>query len=196
MCEMPESTKETGKSVRQLLVIAALMVIGYTCVHTLRFTIGSINFILVCTFYAVPILAIPPVLRLHKRARTWGLVLLAPVLFLSSFLLLFTLFIVGLLGSSERTEPLQTFQLGSSTIELQRYDYGGAVGVHGLNLEQRRLICHGLYVVRSVDFFESAMQGTLSVEGPYRVRVHAKGNYYSNDYEVDRVYSLKPWVYF
>jgi len=46
MCEMPESTKETGKSVRQLLVIAALMVIGYTCVHTLRFTIGSINFIL------------------------------------------------------------------------------------------------------------------------------------------------------
>jgi len=162
------------------------------CVLQLGRSISS----LVCTFYAVPILAIPPVLRLHKRARTWGLVLLAPVLFLSSFLLLFTLFIVGLLGSSERTEPLQTFQLGSSTIELQRYDYGGAVGVHGLNLEQRRLICHGLYVVRSVDFFESAMQGTLSVEGPYRVRVHAKGNYYSNDYEVDRVYSLKPWVYF
>jgi hypothetical protein len=65
-----------------------------------------------------------------------------------------------------------------------------------LNLEQRRLIVPGLYMVRSVDFFDSAREGTLSVQGLYRVKVHAKGNYYSNDYEVDKVYYLKPWVYF
>ena len=51
-------------------------------------------------------------------------------------------------------------------------------------------------MVRSVDFFDSAREGTLSVQGLYRVKVHAKGNYYSNDYEVDKVYYLKPWVYF
>ena len=72
---------------------------------------------------------------------------------------------------------------GDSTIELrQRYENGGAVGIHGLNLEQRRLIVPGLYMVRSVDFFDSAHEGTLSEEGPYKVRVIAqKGNYDSNN---------------
>ena len=122
--------------------------------------------------------------------------LFVPVLFLSSFLLLFTLIFDGIHGRSERTEPLQTFQMGSSTIQLQRYENGGAVGVRGLNLEQRRLIFPGLYVVRSVDFFDSERQGDLALEGPYRVRVYAEPNHDGNDYEVDKVYSLKPWVYF
>src|SRR6202008_3428505 len=113
-----------------------------------------------------------------QRPRVWGWILLAPLLLFSSFLLLGTV----IFGGTERTATLQTFQLGSSTIELQRYENGGAVGVHGLNLEQRRLIIPGLYMVKSVDFFDSAKEGKLSVEGPYTVRVHARGNYYSNDY--------------
>jgi hypothetical protein len=196
MCEMPESTEEMGRSVRQLLFSAALMGIGYTCIHALSFTNRAFHLIFACAVYVIPFLAIRPVLRLHGRPRTWGLILLTPLLVLSSFLLLGTVVFDGLLGGSERTKPLQTFQQGSSTIQLQRYENGGAVGVRGLNLEQRRLIVPGLYVVRSVDFFDYAKEGTLSVEAPYRVRVHAKGNYYSNDYQVDKVYFLKPWVYF
>jgi hypothetical protein len=196
MCEMTEFKRETRNSVRQLLVIAALMVIGYTCIRTLSFTIEALNFLFVYAFYLIPLLAIRPVLRLHRQPRIWGLILLTPLLLLTSFLLLFTVVFDGLLGPSERTQPLQTFQQGNSTIQLQRYENGGAVGVHGLNLEQRRLIVPGLYLVRSVDFFDSAWDGALSEDGPYRVRVHAKGNYDSNKYEVDRVYSLKPWVYF
>lgn len=65
-----------------------------------------------------------------------------------------------------------------------------------MNLEQRRLIVPGLFAVRSVDFFDFAYDGTLSVEGPNRVRVHAKGDYYNKEHEVDKVYSLKSWVYF
>jgi len=195
MCEMAESTNETRKSVWQLLGIAALMVIGNSGVHALRFTVGALNFVLECAFYALPILAIPPVLRLHKRARTWGLIFLIPLLLLSLCSLLFQ-FGDGFFGSLERTELVQTFQLGSSTIQLQRYENGGSVGIHGMNLEQRRIIFPGLYIVRSVDFFDSARDGTLILEGPNSVRVRAKGNYYSNDYEVDKVYSLKPWVYF
>jgi len=193
---MTESTKAVGRSIQQLLVIAALMVIGYTCTRTLRFTVDVLNLIFHCVVYTIPFLAIRPVLRLHRRPRIWGLILLSPLLLLSSLYLLGTVVFEGLLGATEHREPLQTFQQGSSTIQLQDYEYGGSVGVHGLNLEQRRLIVPGLYLVRSVDFFDDAREGTLSVEGPYRVRVHAKGNYDSNDYQVDKVYDLKSWVYF
>jgi hypothetical protein len=196
ICEITESSTQTRRSVRQLLLISALIGIGYACIRTLSFTVGFLNFVFVCAFYATPLLAIRPVLRLQRRPRIWGLVLLSPVLLLSSFLLLGKLVLDGILGGTERIQVLQTFQEGRSTIQLQRYENGGAVGIHGLNLEQRRLIVPGLYVVRSVDFFDDAFEGTLSEEGPYKVRVIAKGSYNSSDHEVDRVYSLKPWVYF
>jgi hypothetical protein len=196
MREMAESTKVTRNSVLQLLFLAALLVIGYIVVHTLRFTVGALNFIFECAYYIIPLLAIRPVLRLRRRPRIWGLILLSPLLLLSSFLLLGTVVFDGLLGGSERTEPLQTLQQGSCTIQLERYENGGALGIHGLNLEQRRLIVPGLFLVRSVDFYDYAYEGTLSVEGPYRVRVHANGVYDRKDFQVDKVYDLKPWVYF
>ncbi|HEY1209918.1 MAG TPA: hypothetical protein VGE85_11160 [Terracidiphilus sp.] len=180
----------------QLVVLAALMVIGYTVVHTLRFTVGALNFFFECAFYIIPLFAIRPVLRLRRWPKIWGLILLSPLLLLSSFLLLGTVVFDGLLGGSERKQPLQTFQLGNCTIQLERYENGGALGIHGLNLEQRRLIVPGLYMVRSVDFFDYAYEGTLTVEGPYKVRVHAKEVYDRKDYQVDKVYDLKPWVYF
>jgi hypothetical protein len=193
---MFKSPVQTRRSVWKLLLIAALLAIGYACSRTLRFEAESLNFISACAFYVVPFLAIRPVLRLPRWPRRCGLILLAPLLLLSSFLLLFKLVVNGLLGSTEHTETLQKFQQGSSTIELQRYEYGGAVGVRGLNLEQRRLIVPGLYVVKTVDFFDYAHEGTLSVEEPYTVKVHAKGSYDDSKLEVDRGYSLKPWVYF
>jgi hypothetical protein len=193
---MTESTNKKGNSVRQLMVIAALMVIGYVCIRTLSTTVATLNFTFVSAFYAVPFLAVRPVLRLRRKPRMWGLILLTPLLLLSLFLLLGKLVFDGLLGGSERTEPLQTFQLGRSTIQLQRYENGGAVGVRGLNLEQRRLVLPGLYLVRSVDFFDYAKEGNLSVEGPYKVRVHARGDYYSYDHEIDKEHILKPWIYF
>jgi hypothetical protein len=193
---MAESTTKTRNSVLQLLVIAALMVIGYACIHTLRSTVGAFNFFFVCGFYVIPFFSIRPILRLSLRPRIFGLILLSPFLLLSSFLLLFHIVSVGPGWATEFTQSLQTFQQGSCTVELERYASGGAVGIHGLNLEQRRLIFPGFYLVKSVDTFDSAWEGTLSVEGPYKVRVHAKGNYSSNDYQVDKVYDLKPWIYF
>jgi hypothetical protein len=193
---MPESVNATSKSARQLLVIAAFTVVVYVCARTLRFTFEPLNFVIGCAWLALPLMAIRPILRLRRPLKVWGIVVLAPLLSLLSLLLVFRVVFDGLLGGTERTEPLQTFNRWGSTIELQRYENGGAVGYYGLNLEQRRLIAPGLYMVRSIDFFNDAREGTLSVVGPYRVRVHAKGSYYSNDYEADRIYSLKPWVYF
>lgn len=187
---------QARKSIVQLLMIAALMGIGYACIQTLSFANETLNFFFVCAFYSLPLLAIRPMLRLRARPRFWGFVLLTPLLLLSSCGLLFTVACDGPGWSATRTEPLQSFQLGNNTVQLQRYERGGAVGVHGLNLEQRRLLVPGLFVVRSVDFFDNAYEGSLTVEGPYKVRVHAKGSYSNNDYEVDKVYFLKPWVYF
>jgi hypothetical protein len=193
---MHESTQGTWKSARQVLAIAALWAIGYALVHTLRTTAEAMNWVFVYAWLALPFLAIRPVIRMQRQPKIWGFILLTPVLLVSGFLLMGTVVFYGLLGPSENKEPLQTFQEGSSTIELQRYENGGGVGVHGLNLEQRRFIVPGLYLVRSVGFFDDAREGTLSQVGPFRVKVHAKGSYYSNDYEVDKSYTLKPWVYF
>jgi hypothetical protein len=141
-----DQRNELSKSVRQLLVIAALVVISYLCARSLRFTFEPINFILGYAWLALPFLAIRPVIRLRGAPRVWGLIVLSPLLFLSSLLLVGKIVFDELLGGREHIEPLQTFQQGSSTFELQRYEHGGAVGVRGLNLEQRRLIVPGLYM--------------------------------------------------
>ncbi len=193
---MAESPNQTRRSVLQLLLIAALMGIGYTCIQTLRFTSEWLNFIFVCLFFATPFLAIRPVLRLRKWARVLGLVLLFPLVSLSSLMLLFTVGCDGPGWSLEREDHVQILQLGSSTIKFERYENGGSIGVHGMYLEQRRYIVPGFYVRKSVDFFDWAREGTITVEGPYTVRVHAIGNYYNQDYQTDHIYTLKPWVYF
>ena len=192
---MSTLTKEMGKPVRQLLVLAVVMALGYTCRYAFRFTVGALNQIFEIAFLLVPFLAIKPMLRLRSWFRALGFVLLIPVLLLLSLLVLGTI-IFGTGDRSEMREPLQAFQQGNSTIELGEYDYGGSVGVHGIYLEQRRHIFPGLYLVRSIDFFDSAQRATLSVDEPYRVRVHAEGNYYSYDVRTDKVYLLKPWLYF
>jgi hypothetical protein len=184
---MAEFRTHPRRSILQLLLIVALMGIVYTAMHMLDFRLRVLNVLLQCAFCLLPFLAIQPVRRFQPRPRFYGLILLAPLLCMSACVGTFAV------GSDEPlTEPLQTFQEGDGTVQLQRYENGGAIGVHGINLEQRRLIVPGLFLVRSVDFFDFAYEGTLTSEGPYRVRVHAKGS----KYEVDKVYSLKPWIYF
>lgn len=175
----------------QLAGLAALLIVGYMGRGVLRFTFGPLNSITGFAYRMIPLFAIRPVLRLRRPFKILGMIILTPLLLL---LLLSIPFKV--LGGREHIEPLQTFQIGSSTVQLERYDYGGGVGVHGLNLEQQRLILPGVYLARSIDFFDSALEATLSLEGPSHVRVRGKGNYYSYDHVIDRAYLLKSWVYF
>jgi hypothetical protein len=88
MDEVNKSTEKTAQSVRELLAIAAVLVIGYCCRQMLRFTVDALNSILACVFYAIPFLAIRPIVRLRQRPRIWGWVLLSPLLLLSSLFLL------------------------------------------------------------------------------------------------------------
>ncbi len=79
---MAESATQTRRSVRQLLLIAALMGIWLRLYSHAEFTIGFLNFVFVCAFFATPLFAIRPVLRLQPKPRIWGIVLLTPVMLL------------------------------------------------------------------------------------------------------------------
>jgi len=74
---------------------------------------------------------------------------------------------------------------------------GGAIGPHGVSLEQRRSILPGIYLVKSLEYFEGAREGTLSWTGPDRVALFIPtSGYYQNQKNIRREYSLKPWLYF
>ena len=188
----------TGNSVRQLLAVAALMAVGYVCYRTLRFTNGGLNLVFVCAFLLVPLLAIRPVLRLRGWRRVLTTILLTPFLALSLLLLLMTAAfnVPAFIEHRELSRELSSVQQGHYSIHLLWQETaGGALGPHGIGLEQRIFIFRSLYTVKYLDYFEGAHQGSLSVEAADKVRLriarHANWNR-----EVDRVYALKPWVYF
>ena len=55
-------------------------------------------------------------------------------------------------------------------------------------------IVPGLYVVKPLDFFENAHEGSLSADGAGKVKLHIPQN--AGHQEVEKVYSLKRRVYF
>ena len=190
-----EQAVDTGKAVRRLLILIAIMLVGYACIEMFHFAASWGNSIFVCAYLTVPFFAIQPLRRLSQPFKALAVVILIPVLLLSVVNL--TLSMLDALDPDlKRIEPLQTVQQGHSSVQIGRYEHGGAIGVRGIYLEQQRSVLPGLYLVRSIDAFEYAHEATLSVDGPYRVRVHAKGSYNDAHLLVDRVYSLKPWVYF
>ncbi|MDQ2840232.1 MAG: hypothetical protein M3Y72_04170 [Acidobacteriota bacterium] len=192
---MIEQAKDTRKSVRRLLILIAIMLVGYACIEMFRFGASLGNLIFVCAYLIVPFFAIQPVRRLSQPFKALGYLLLTPVLVLSVMNLSVSI-LDALVPNLNRIAPLQTIQQGRSSVQIGRYEHGGAVGVRGVYLEQRRPLLPGLYLVRSVDAFAYAHEATLSEDGPYRVKVHAIGSYEDTHSAVDRIYSLKPWVYF
>jgi len=189
--EQSESTRATRRGFTWLLTALIVVAIGYRCDGMLRFTVPALNLIIGFVLYASPFLVIWQVRRMPRPAKIWAKVILVPLLLFSSLLLL-----SRVIFNAEHTRTVEIVQQGGSTIELRDYENGGSVGVHGFNLEQRRLIFRGLYLVKCVDFYDDAREGSISVEAPFTIRVHVRGNYHSDDYQTDRIYHLKAWVYF
>jgi hypothetical protein len=66
-----------------------------------------------------------------------------------------------------------------------------------VSLEQRRTILPGIYAVKSLDYFEGASEGSISFVGPDRVSLFIPiADYKQDQKSVQRMYSLKPWLYF
>lgn len=173
------------------------MAAGYLCIRALRFTNEGLNLAFGCAFLLLPFLAIWPVLRLHGRPRALAAVLLAPVLVLSLLFLFFTVVfdIPAFVQHRELSRELGSVRQGHYSVHLLWEETaGGAVGPHGVSLEQRMFVIRGLYIVKHIAYFDGAYEGSLSAQGPDKVRVHIPKSDFRQ--EVDRVYSLKPMVYF
>jgi len=194
---MIEAADDRRTSVRQLLVLAALIAVGYLCIRALRFTNEGLNLAFVCAFLLIPFFAVRPVLRLRRWPKVLTTILLAPVLALCLLCLLVTVTcdIPAVAKHRELSRELSTVQQEHYSVHLLWQETaGGAVGPHGVGLEQRMFIVPGLYVVKHLDYFEGAHEGSLSAEGADKVRLHIpKSNLHQ---EVDQVYSLKRRVYF
>ena len=185
------------RALRQLVLVAVLTALGYLCIRTLRFTSDGLNVAFVCIFLLIPFLAVRPVNRFRGWAKMLATVFMAPLWTLSVLLLLLqaTCDIPDVVRHVERSRELGSVQQGHYSVHLLWQETaGGAVGPHGVGLEQRMFITHGLYVVKHLDYFEGVSKGSLAAEGTDKVSIHIpKSNMHP---EVDRVYALKPRVYF
>ncbi len=199
---MSDSVPSNRRSnpVRRLVLLTALIVFMYLCMRTLRFTHAGLNLAFGCLFLVLPFFAIKPALRLPRRAKTMTLILLMPLLAFSAFGLLATMVadIPDAIGHVQLSTELCTLDQGQYSVHLAWEETaGGAVGPHGVGLEQRRNIFPGMYAVRYLDYFEGAREGTISFVGPNMVSLYIPIAGYNEDQKnVRRVYSLKPWLYF
>jgi len=153
--QMVSFADEGSRALRQLLLVAALIALGYVCIRTLRFTSDGLNVAFVCAFLLIPFLAIRPVLRFRRWAKVLTTVLLAPFWALSLFLLLFTATcdIPAVVTHRELSRELGGVRQGHYSVHLVWQETaGGAVGPHGVGLEQRMFIVPGLYAVRHLDY--------------------------------------------
>src|SRR4051794_24715875 len=188
---MIEAADDRRTSVWQLLVPVTLMAVGYLCIRALRFTNEEFNLAFVCAFLVIPIFVIRPVLRLRRWPKMLATVTLAPVLAFSILCLLMTIScdIPAVVEHRELRRELSTVQQGHySVLLLRERTAAGALGPHGVILEQRMFIAPGLYVMKYLDYFEGAHEGSLSAEGDDKVRLHIPGS--NLHQEVDRAYSL------
>jgi len=113
---------------------------------------------------------------------------LALGLLLSAVLAYVTSDIPAAVEHRQMSRELGTVQQGGYSVHLAwRETAGGALGPHGVLLEQRRTVLPGLYAVRFLDYFEGASEGSISIAGRDRIELHIP-NTVSHG-EVDRVYS-------
>jgi len=197
---VPVPSDRSSSHVRHLVFLAAVMIAMYLCMRTLRFTHHGLNVAFASLFLSVPLFGIRPALRLRRWPKILALVLLTPLLAISipRLLMMATNDIPDAIGHVQLSRELGSLQQGQYSVHLAWEETaGGAVGPHGVSLEQRRSILPGLYIVKSVDYFEGASEGSLSWVGPNTVSLYIPLAGYDQDQkDLRRVYSLKPWLYF
>lgn len=184
-------------AVRQLLLLIALMGLAYLCIRILRFTNDVLNLVFVCVFLLIPFLGIRPARQLSHWPKLLAAILLYPSLALSLLFLGVTMScdVPAAVKHRELTRELASVRQGSYSVNLLwRETAAGAVGPHGVALEQRLSIASGLYLVKHLEYFEGAREGSLSVVGTDKVRLRIPRT--DGHQEVEKVYSLKPWLFF
>jgi len=138
------------------------MSLGYLCIRTLRFTNDLLNLIFVCVFLVIPFLGIRPVLPLRHWTKWITIILLFPLLAFSFLSLVFMVScdIPAAVQHRELSRELASVHQGHYSVHLLWQETaGGALGPHGLGLEQRMSIAPGLYVRQAFRLFRGSQSG-------------------------------------
>ena len=190
----------SSNPIRHLVFLAALMIVMYLSMRTLRFTHAELNVAFGCLFLLLPLFAIKPALRLSFWAKIVTLTALLPVLAFSfvSLCAMVACDIPAAVNHQQLSRELCALQQGQYSVHLAWEETaGGAVGTHGVSLQQRRNILPGMYLVKFLDYFEGASEGSLSFVGPDKIALYIPiGGYHQDQKDIHRVYLLKPWLYF
>jgi hypothetical protein len=201
LSENDATTDPQPRPVHKLVLLGLAFIAGLVCWRCLWFTQPLLNAFFVVAVLALPFLALRPLSQLPRIPKVIGRIALTPVLILSLLLALVFVACGDLqhrLGKESCVQEVARIdQTGYSVHLLSDLCSGPAVGVT-LLVEQRMPLLPGLYLVRSVDVFDEASEGNLTVVGPNQIRVQVpKGVEGSNcDQRIVRVYQLKPHVYF
>ena len=167
-----------------------------------RFALPPLNYAFVFGVLLLPFLALRPVLQLSRWPRILGCIIIAPILLLS--LLLMATFVAC--GNMEVRhdrkdsciQELGKVEQGSYSVHLLKDCGGGATVSFTVWLEQDMPLVPGLYLFKSLDSFYGAYEGSLTAAGPHQVHLRIPRGVEGSGWheEVDRVYQLKPHVYF
>jgi len=183
---------------RNLLLLAIVFVLGIGCTRWFRFSSAALNYIFGFCVLCVPFLALRPLLQLPRISKVFGFVLISPLLMLCILMALMMTtcgFDLHPYAKGSCLQELQRVEQIGYTVRLIQDECGGPLTGTAVAIEQRIRLLPGLYVVRNVDYIDSASEGRLTVIGPNQVQVHIpKG--YGLPGDIDRTYALKRHVYF
>ncbi len=191
------SWNRRSNPVRQFVGLGLLMAVTFSSIFIFRFANDWFNIAFACLTCVLPFFALVVALRLSPKVRVAAAIVLAPILGISLlFLSMIAIFdIPAAVRHRQLSQELGSIDQGSYSVRLAWEETaGGALGPHGVRLEQRKTIFPGLYAFRTLDYFERSTEGSLSAVGPDRVELHIPDA--SGQPEVTRVYYLKPWLYF
>jgi hypothetical protein len=150
---------------------------------------------------SIPFLALRPLSQLSRIPKVIGRIALTPILLLAVMIALSFVACGDLqLRPQQKScmEELGRVDQHGYSVQLVLDGCGGAVVGFMIFLDQQMPLLPGLYVKRSLDAFDGAYQGSLTVAGPNEVRVQIPKGVEGSGWhqEIDRVYRLKPHVYF
>jgi hypothetical protein len=201
LLEHDVSAKPQPRPVRKLLLLALAFIAGAACTQCLRFTHPVPNELFGAAVLSAPFLALRPLSQLPRIPRVIGRIAVTPILLFS----LFTALSFVACGELQLQPGQKSCMQELGRVDQQRYSVqlvhdgcGGAVVGFMLLVEQHMPLLPGLYLVRSVDIFDGAYEGNLTVVGLNQVRLQIPKGVEGSGWhqEVDHVYRLKPHLYF
>ncbi|MGA8273940.1 MAG: hypothetical protein WB919_20420 [Candidatus Sulfotelmatobacter sp.] len=187
---------------RSLILLGCAFLLAYGCIRIFSSSNTAFNHFFVLGWLSIPFIALRPLSQLPRLSKWIGFVLVTPLLLLCLVMCLITVtcdFYLHPYGKDSCLEELGKIEQNGYSVHLVHdRGCGGALDSGSLDVEQRKTIFPGLYLVRSIAYFDGAYEGQITQSGSSAIHVHvpkgAEGSIWHQ--EVDRTYMLKRYLYF